>query len=499
MRDRAVGGCLAALAACAVLSGRAELSVAGIGKVSPAGVPEGLSGLACAASNQYVAAGDSGGRMSALTITLDPATGAITSVVMGVTRALGGTDLEGIAYNRIRDSVYVSDETGPAIQEYAVGGGAVLTNLPLPAVYASYRDNYSLESLTLSPDGRTLWTANEEALFRAATGVDDGPLSSPSGGSLVRLQRWTRASPLDGWTADGQWAYLTQAWRADSPFITEERSGVSDLCALPNGHLLVLERDLSGFIPTLQNRIYDVDFTGATDTASLPALNGAAVTPVAKRQLWSGNFGTSENFEGLCLGPQLEGGDYSLLMVADGDAPLNPGFYALRLSATAADAWHTLEVRSPYGVSGPPVWGYDHPDGSVLTQSVGSPLQVGTTQHVCTGWTLSGVDATTGTTQSVTLTLTNDAVLTWNWLTSYRVDTAVVGRGSVQPAAGWLPAGTNLSFRAVPAVGYAFDHWTGFSGRPTLSPTVPWTLTQPLSVTAHFVRAPAHGVMLIMR
>jgi len=340
MRDRAVGGCLAALAACSVLTSRAELSVAGIGKVSPAGVPEGLSGLTCAASNQYYAANDSGGRMSALTLTLDPATGAITSVVMGVTRALGGTDLEGIAFNRIRNSVYVSDETGPAIEEYAVAGGAVLTNLPLPAVYASYRDNYSLESLTLSPDGRTLWTANEEALYRSGTGVDDGPLASPSGGSLVRLQRWTRASPLDGWTEAGQWAYLTQAWRADSPFITEERSGVSDLCALPNGRLL-----------------------------------------------WSGNFGTSENFEGLCLGPRLEGGDHSLLMVADGDAPLNPGFYALRLTATEADAWHTLEVRSPYGVSGPPAWGYDHPAGSVLTESVASPLLAGTTQHVCSGWT----------------------------------------------------------------------------------------------------------------
>jgi len=47
-----------------------------------------------------------------------------------------------------------------------------------------------------------------------------------------------------------------------------------------------------------------------------------------------------------------------------------------------------------------------------------------------------------------------------------------------------------MTFRAVPAVGYAFDHWTGFSGRPTLNATVPWTLTQPLAVTAHVVKAP---------
>lgn len=479
---------------------RADFVVSEAGKVTPAGLPAGLSGITYAGGSTFYAAEDSGGRFHALTIELNPANGAITNVVVAATRVVGGADLEGIAYNRIRNSVYLSDETGPAIREHAVGGGSALTNQVIPAVYASYRANFSLEALSMAPDGRVLWTANEEALYRAGTGVDDGPLASPSSGSVVRLQRWTRPHPLAAWAPAGQWAYRSEAWRGDSPFITEERSGVVALCALPNGKLVVLERDLSSFIPSLLNRLYEVDFSGATDVSALTALNGAEYTRVTKRQLWSRNFGTTENFEGICLGPRLASGAYSLIMIADGDSPLVASLYALRLAVSGADVWHSLQVEAAYGTDAPANWTYGYATGTWLTNAVGSPLLIGTsTQMVCSGWTLAGVEALESEPLAVTLALTNDAVLTWQWETQYRLSTVVNGRGSIQPAAGWLPAGSSVLFQPFPAVGYAFSHWTGLGGRPLMTPTVPWTVNQPLNVTATFIKSPASGALITVR
>ena len=101
-----------------------------------------------------------------------------------------------------------------------------------------------------------------------------------------------------------------------SPFTTAERSGVVDLVALPDGQVLALERELGGFLPHFRNRIYLVDFTGATDVTEAPSLIDGGFTPVTKTLLWQGVFALA-NFEGISLGPQLNDGSYTLLLVSD--------------------------------------------------------------------------------------------------------------------------------------------------------------------------------------
>jgi hypothetical protein len=95
--------------------------------------------------------------------------------------------------------------------------------------------------------------------------------------------------------------------------------GVVDLVALPGGQLLVLERS-AGLVSfpdiDLRNRIYLVDFLGATDVTGLGALTVGTYTPVAKTLLWEGLF-SDDNFEGIALGPLLANGDRSLLLVSD--------------------------------------------------------------------------------------------------------------------------------------------------------------------------------------
>ena len=317
---------------CLALAGD-PLSISGVGIYSLGpGAPEGLSGITYAGTNQYYAVNDSGALMYPLTINLNATSGAISSASVGSSVTLAGTDLEGMAYDAPNNSLYVSDETGATVKEYNLSGGN-LSTVNVPTIFASYRTNYSLESLSMRADGLQMWSANEEALYDLGTGVDDGPLSTTLTGTIIRLQRFTRTTVGGSWTANGQWAYHTDPISGTPTVPTGlERSGVSDLCVLPNGKLLVLERELggSGTFPDFRNRIYEVDHAGATDVSAITSLNGAVYTPVSKSMLWGGDFLT-DNFEGLCLGPQLDNGAYSLLMVSDGDGPASESLYSLQL------------------------------------------------------------------------------------------------------------------------------------------------------------------------
>jgi len=112
------------------------------------------------------------------------------------------------------------------------------------------------------------------------------------------------------------------------------RSGLVDLVALPDGRLLAMERSLAATFPPFQSRIYEVDFSNATDVSALPGLIGQTYTPVTKTLLWSG---TANNLEGLCLGPKLSNGNWALLGVVDDADPLsNSTVVAFELSGVGA-------------------------------------------------------------------------------------------------------------------------------------------------------------------
>lgn len=277
-----------------------------------------LSGLAWISGDQWIAVADKGGRAYRLTVTLAP-DGKIASASLGASVPLAGAvDAEGIAWNVDAGTIFVADETGPAIREHSLVDGSTSGSVALPSVFpAGVRPNLSLESLSRAPDDGALWTANEEALSV------DGPVSSFLEGTLVRLQRFdSTRSP------SGQWAWRTEPIAGDygSPGRDVETSGVSDLVALPGGRLLVLERSAGS--TGLQSRLFLADFTGADDTSALAALAGASFQPAAKVLRWSRGF-LFENFEGAGLGPPLPGGGRSLLLVSDDGSGLQQKLLAL--------------------------------------------------------------------------------------------------------------------------------------------------------------------------
>lgn len=306
-----------------------EISSTGEGQVavSLSGVHE-LSGITYIGADQYLLVSDEGGLLVSATIGIDLSTGQFTGTPTLdsslVLNPAGNADLEAIAFDPRDGSVLVTNEQNNSITRYNPTSAANLGTIDVPSVFSNTASNRSFEALSLAPRGFDLWTANEEAL------TVDGPLSTDSAGSVVRLQRFdAQGDP------SGQFAYITEPHRASS--LEQARSGVSGLIALPDGRLIVMERELGGGLPTFRIHFFLVDFEDATDTSGLEGLIGETYTAADKTLLHTLNAGFS-NFEDVTLGPRLDNGDYALVLVSDdgGGGGLNgQNLTTLRLSGVA--------------------------------------------------------------------------------------------------------------------------------------------------------------------
>ena len=298
----------------------ATMDVRNLPKLTPIGEfrrplePEELSGITYVDGDRYYAICDDGSGIWPMQIGIDRATGMITNCVIGPNMCMGG-DNEGIAWDPRGQTVFVTDEKEQAIHEVNPVSGKLVDSITLLEHRQNTRRNRGLEALTLSPDGAFLWTANEEALS------GDGDLSSVRKGTTVRLTRFHRGNGTE-WIQDGMWAYLTDAIGGGKT--KRMRSGVSDLCALEDGTLLVLERELSrkGVDPAYRVRIYAVR-PGRDEPFDVER-------PLAKKLLFGADTG-SANYEGVCLGPVLDNGERVLVMVSDGGSADDERLYVLRM------------------------------------------------------------------------------------------------------------------------------------------------------------------------
>ena len=266
----------------------------------------GLSGLVWTGGASFYAVSDRRNVLVPLSLKIDPATGRIAGGEIGTPLPVPAEarDFEGIAYVAATKTFYLSAETGGTVLRFRPGQPRA-ERQAVPPIFARARKNHSLESLTWSDTAQHFWIANEETL------VPDGPLASGDTGSLVRLQRLdAKFRP----TAQYAWRTEPAAFRFHGA-----GSGVADLCVLPDGTLLVLERGFGA--GGLQLRLYLADFQKATVTSRLPSLAVADCIPARKILLFERATGFV-NFEGIALGPQLADGTRSLLLIADSnDAP----------------------------------------------------------------------------------------------------------------------------------------------------------------------------------
>lgn len=195
---------------------------------------------------------------------------------------------------------------------------------------SDFYPNYNFESLAFDSVHQYLWTIPESTLRK------DGQPATPQNGLANRLRlmrlNWRKMKEdsnkeeySEQVSSKKDSRYMaTYAYQMDQPSTHKKADiyvmGVSELCALPDGQLLVLERE--AFIPKIK--------IGAFCKCKLYLINPlnsekfSSDTPFLKKRLlteWKTGLSLSKrsfaNYEGMCLGPKLEDGSQVVILLSD--------------------------------------------------------------------------------------------------------------------------------------------------------------------------------------
>ncbi|WP_427159585.1 phytase [Aliinostoc sp. HNIBRCY26] len=307
--------------------------------------------------------------------------------INGNTFPLNSLDPEGIALTK-NGTVFISSEgeanpnagrvSNPWIKEFDLTTGQELRSLSVPVKFLpvvqdtnsdgivntgdtqtlGVRNNLAFESLTISPDQKTLYTATENALFQ------DGARASLASGSRSRILQYNLVSGQP----EKEYLYITDAIAdVPNPSTGFADNGLVDLLAIDNrGTLLAVERSFAqGVGNTI--KIYEVSLQGATDISTLDSLANlteaelTALRPASKRLVLNLNdldlpTGT-DNIEGITFGPKLADGRQSIVLVSDNNFNSTQFTQILTLSAEVIPTvTPTVETRPDL---------FDDDDGSI--------------------------------------------------------------------------------------------------------------------------------------
>ena len=201
---------------------------------------------------------------------------------------------------------------------------------------SDFYPNYNFESLAFDSVRQYLWTIPESTLRK------DGQPATPQNGlaNQLRLMRldWGKMkenrnkeeySEQVSSKKDSR-CMTTYAYQMDQPSTYKKADiyvmGVSELCALPDGQLLVLERE--AFIPNIKIgafckcKLYLVNPLNSENFSMKE--NISSDTPFLKKKLlteWKTGLSLSKrsfaNYEGMCLGPKLEDGSQVVILLSD--------------------------------------------------------------------------------------------------------------------------------------------------------------------------------------
>lgn len=201
---------------------------------------------------------------------------------------------------------------------------------------SDFYPNYNFESLAFDSVRQYLWTIPESTLRK------DGQPATPQNGlaNQLRLMRldWGKMKEnrnkekySEQVSSKKDSRYMTPyAYQMDQPSTHKKADiyvmGVSELCALPDGQLLVLERE--AFIPKIKIgafckcKLYLVNPLNSENFSMKE--NISSDTPFLKKKLlteWKTGLSLSKrsfaNYEGMCLGPKLEDGSQVVILLSD--------------------------------------------------------------------------------------------------------------------------------------------------------------------------------------
>lgn len=261
----------------------------------------------------------------------------------GTAFAPNTVDPEGIRYNAARQTLVWSNEgqrtaaglQSPTVREMRLDGTHV-RDFAVPTAFVpagsaagtatgdrGINNNLAFESLTYSLDGRTLYTATENAL------VQDGPTASVNNGSRSRILSFDVATGQAG----AEYAYdVSPVAIAPNPAGQFATNGLTDLLAIGDRQFIGIERSFATGAqtpgtPVTGNtiRLYLIDARHATDISGRDSIAGDDSIVAASKELLldlstlrndDGSALALDNIEGLTLGPVVDG-KQTLVLVSD--------------------------------------------------------------------------------------------------------------------------------------------------------------------------------------
>lgn len=249
-------------------------------------------------------------------------------------KGISARDTEGIAYYPAAKTLFISGEGDQAIWEYDLEGRPTGRQMRVPGIMAADKivPNYGFEALAYDAHSHCFWTVTESTL--PADGAAAGP-KHPGAQNLLRLQSFDEdLQPL------AQYAYrMDRGIRED--FGQTYVFGVPAVTALPDGRLLVLEREanisrgyLSSWVRCKLFEVNPVEAYRIDSSTELKTLDGNRF--MTKKLL--ADFTTRltpfnlsfANYEGMCLGQTLADGRRTLLLISDSQAGAGVGPVRLR-------------------------------------------------------------------------------------------------------------------------------------------------------------------------
>lgn len=284
-------------------------------------VPAGnYSGITHIEGNKYAVVSDKSeyDGFYIFTIDIDSVTGEIHDVHFKTFKAdtNRGGDCEGIAYIPHLSTFFISREADANISEYDSTGTATGRKLDIPRVFKESMGNYGFESLAYDTVTHMFWTINESTL------PSDGMRATSTNGveNILRLQSFG-----DDLRPKAQYVYRMDAPKAKKN-ASQYAMGVSEITAIGNGRLLVLEREfyvpkikLGAFVncklyEIIPSKEYEVPIDGNIDAHPITLPKKLIHSFSTKLQLFNRSIA---NYEGMCVGPRLTDGSTVLILVSD--------------------------------------------------------------------------------------------------------------------------------------------------------------------------------------
>ncbi len=230
------------------------------------------------------------------------------------------------AITKVSDStVVIASEGKCRLKEYFISPSSRKQRLWSDEYWKKddFYPNYNYESLAYDSLHHNLWTIPESTLRKDGIPASTENLEK----NKLRLVRYFWPKNWNDPTRGDRSEY---AYLMDSPSVDKKAEryvmGVSELCALPDGQLLVLERE--AFIPKIKLgafckcKLYVISPLQEKEIDMFQVMdNGMSFLKKHLLCEWKTSLSLFDhsfaNYEGMCLGPQLEDGSQVLILLSD--------------------------------------------------------------------------------------------------------------------------------------------------------------------------------------